>query len=178
MAQGRENVDNLFEERKDWLLPPNYLNNSAKGTATVTSPKLPIKEEPKTEEQPSTGPKAEKCEWGPNCPFCKNQEEEDWNGDHQRQLQQQLQPQQKVQMAQARCPQTLNYQKPQNPQKFDKKTSDGRYPSQVEIHKQWETEMERLNAMYNLDCFSDSELDSESNEGEQYKYEHGYETLV
>ena len=25
---------------------------------------------------------------GPNCPFCKNQEE-DWNGDHQKQLQQQ-----------------------------------------------------------------------------------------
>ena len=38
--------------------------------------------------------------------------------------------------------------------------------------------MERLNAKYNLDCFSDSELDSESNEGEQCKYEHGYETLI
>ena len=38
--------------------------------------------------------------------------------------------------------------------------------------------MERLNAKYNLDCFSDSELNSESNEGEQYKYEHGYETLI
>ena len=54
----------------------------------------------------------------------------------------------------------------------------GRYPSQAEIHKQWETEMERRNAKYNLDCFSDSELNSESNEGEQYKYEHGYETLI
>ena len=41
-----------------------------------------------------------------------------------------------------------------------------------------EVEMERLNAKYNLDCFSDSELDSESDEGEQYKYEHGYETLI
>ena len=30
----------------------------------------------------------------------------------------------------------------------------------------------------NLDCFSDSELDSESDEGEQYHYEHGYETLI
>ena len=38
--------------------------------------------------------------------------------------------------------------------------------------------MERLNAKYNLDCFSDSELDSESDEGEQYKYKHGYETLI
>ena len=30
----------------------------------------------------------------------------------------------------------------------------------------------------NLDYFSDSELNSESDEGEQYKYEHGYETLI
>ena len=156
-------LGNLFEERKDYLLPPNYLNNNAKGTATVTSPKPPIKEEPKTEEQPSTSSKTEKCGWGPNCPFCKNQEE-DWNGDCQRQLQQKLQSQQKVQMAQARCPQPLNYQKPQNPQKFDQKTSDGRYPSQVEICKQWETEMEKLNAKFNLDCFSDSEFNSGSDE--------------
>ena len=38
--------------------------------------------------------------------------------------------------------------------------------------------MEILNSKYNLDCFSDSELDSESDEGEQYQYEHGYETLI
>ena len=38
--------------------------------------------------------------------------------------------------------------------------------------------MERLNSKYNLDCFSDSELDSESDEGEKYKYEHGYETRI
>ena len=31
--------------------------------------------------------------------------------------------------------------------------------------QQWEAEMERLNSKYNLDCFSDSELDSESDEG-------------
>ena len=170
---------NLFKERKDWLLPTNFIDNNAKGSAGVTSPKPPIKEEPKAEEQPSTSPKAEKCGWGPNCPFCKNQEEEeDWNGDCQKQLQQQLQPPQKVQMTQARHPQTLNYQKPHRSQKLNQKTSDGWYPSQLEIHKQWEAEMERLNAKYNLDCFSDSELNSESNEGEQYKYEHGYETII
>ena len=159
---------NLFEERKDWLLPTNYLDNNAKGIASVTSPKPPIKEEPKTEEQPSTGPKAEKYGWEPTCPFCKNQEEEeDWNGDHQKQLQQQPQPLQKVQMTQAKCPQTLNYQKPQSSQKPDQKTSDGWYPCQSEIHKQWEAEMERHIAKYNLDSFSDSELNSESDEGEQ-----------
>ena len=42
----------------------------------------------------------------------------------------------------------------------------------------WEAEMERLNNKYNLDCFSNSELDSESDEGEEYRYEHGYETLI
>ena len=52
----------------------------------------------------------------------------------------------------------------------------GKYLSQAK--KQWEAEMERLNSKYNLDCFSDSELDSESDEGEQYQYEHWYETLI
>ena len=44
--------------------------------------------------------------------------------------------------------------------------------------QQWEAEIERLNSKYNLDCFSDSELDSEPDEGEQYQYEHGCETLI
>ena len=44
--------------------------------------------------------------------------------------------------------------------------------------QQWEEEMERLNSKYNLNCYSDSELDSESDEEEQYHYEHGYETLI
>ena len=113
-AQSRENIRKLFEERKDWLFPPNYLDNNTRDTTSVTSQKPPIKEEPKTEVQPFTSPKAEKCGWGPNCPFCKNQEEEDWNGDCQEQLQQQPQPQQRVQITQAKCPQTLNYQKPQS----------------------------------------------------------------
>ena len=44
--------------------------------------------------------------------------------------------------------------------------------------QQWEEEMERLNSKYNLDCYSDSGLDSESDEGEQYHYKHSYETLI
>ena len=60
---------NLFEERKDWLLPPNYLNNDNKDMTSVTSQKPPIKEEPKTEEQSFTGPKTDNCGWGPNCPL-------------------------------------------------------------------------------------------------------------
>ena len=147
---------NLFEARKDWLLLPNYIDE-AKSTANTFSPKPPLKVEPKIEGQPSTSPKAEKCGWGPNCPFCKSQEE-DWDGDHQKQLQMQLQPQQKIQMTPAQHPKTLSYQKPQSFQKFDRKTPDGQYPSQSKFHKQWEEEMERLNAKYNLDCFSESEL--------------------
>ena len=83
-------------------------------------------------------------------------------------------------MTQAQCPKTLNYQKPQNFQKFNQKTPDvdGQYPSQSKLRKQWEEEMERLNAKYNLDCFSESELDSELDEEEVYKYEHGYDTLI
>ena len=44
--------------------------------------------------------------------------------------------------------------------------------------QQWEEEMERLNTNYNLDCYFNSELDLESDKGEQYHYEHGYETLI
>ena len=116
---------NLFEERKDWLLPPNYLKNENKDRTDVTSPKPPIKEEPKIEKQSFTSPRADKCGWGPNCAFGKNQEkEEDWDGNHQKQLQQQTPPQQEVQMPQARCSQTLSYQRPQNLQKFEQETSD------------------------------------------------------
>ena len=53
-----------------------------------------------------------------------------------------------------------------------------RYSEQVRFHRQWEEKMERLNEKYGLDCFSSSELDSESDEGEDYRYEHKYETLI
>ena len=66
---------NLFEDR-NWVLPPNYLGNENKNEhknmTIITSPRPPIKEEePKVNEQ-----SAEKCRWGPECPFCKNQEKE------------------------------------------------------------------------------------------------------
>ena len=104
---------NLFEERKDWLLPPNYLNNDNKDTAGVTSPNPPIKEAPKTGEQSIISLRTEKCGWGPNCPFCRNQDkEEEWDGNHQKQLQQKTPPQQEIQMPQARHSQT---ELPKNP---------------------------------------------------------------
>ena len=51
------------------------------------------------------------------------------------------------------------------------KTQTGKYPTQTK--RQWKAEMERLNSKYNLNCFSDSKLDSESDEGEEYQHEHG-----
>ena len=69
---GAEKVSgNLFEDR-NWLLPPNYLDNENKNVTNITSPRPPMKEESKINEQ-----SAEKCGWGPDCPFCKNQERKD-----------------------------------------------------------------------------------------------------
>ena len=72
---------NLFELRKDWPIP------------STTASKPAIKIEPETQEQvnPSTSAaqKSEKWGWGPNCPICKNIK--DWNGDHQKQFQHNVQ---------------------------------------------------------------------------------------
>ena len=151
---------NLFEDR-NWLLPPNYLDNGnenktenePKITTSVTSPRAPIKEE----EEPKINDQAtEKCSWGPDCPFCKSQEKKRGRKKVQ---QQKMSPKPKLEKPQARRPKTLNL-------------------NMTKAKQQWEAEMERLNSKYNLDCFSDSELDSESDEGEQYCYEDGYETLI
>ena len=153
-------LGNLFEDI-NWLLPKNYLatENKSENATSIYGPKPSLKEEPKIGEQTAISQKTEKCGWGLDCPFCKNQDKQDWDGKHQNQVQQKTSPQPKVQRPQARCP--LNLQKPDQEAPIDK------YPSQTKIHQQWEAEMERLNTKYHLDCFSDSELDSESNEGEQ-----------
>ena len=91
----------------------------------------------------------------------KNQEREKQESKTQ---QQKTPPQPKVQKPQARRPKTLNL--------------TDRYLNQTKTKQQCESEMERLNSKYNLNCFSDSELNSESDKGEQYRYEHGYKTLI
>ena len=73
----------------------------------------------------------------------------------------------KVQNKQGENPQLRPLPKPQA-QKLD----------MTKTRQLWEAEMERLNDKYNLDCFSDSELDSESDKGEEYHYKHRYETLI
>ena len=145
-------LGNLFEDR-NWLLPKNYLatENKNERATGVTSPRPPLKKEPKTEEQ-ATSPKAEKCRWGPDYPFCKSQKKEEEN-------KQQQKPSPNVQKPQAYRPNALNL-------------------NMTKTKQQWEAEMERLNSKYNLDCFSDSKLDSESDGGEQYQYKHRYEILI
>ena len=75
---------NLFQDR-NWLLPPNYLENKdenePKTTTSVTSPKPQIKgEESNKNEQPT-----EKCGWGLGYPFCKSQEQKEDQGKEQQQ---------------------------------------------------------------------------------------------
>ena len=158
---------NLFKLRKDWPIPP------------ATTSKPPIKIEPQTQEQatPSAAiaSKAERCGWGLNCPICENNKE-DWDGDHQKQFQQNVpstQPQstQHPQTRNTHCPQPQNFQHSQS-QTFD---VPDRYSDQIRLHKEWEEKMEKLNDKYGLDYFSDSKLDSKSDRGEEYRYENKYE---
>ena len=94
-----------------------------------------------------------KCGWGPGCPFCKSQEQKEEQGKTQPQK---LSPKARQQ---ATRPNTLSL-------------------NMTKAKQQWEEDMERLNSKYNLDCYSDSELDWQSDKGEQYNYEHGYDTLI
>ena len=61
-------LGNLFKIRKDWLIP--FDSNNVNDTATAANPKPPIKLEPQNQETP----KAEKCGWQQDCPFCKKEE--------------------------------------------------------------------------------------------------------
>ena len=68
--------------------------------------------------------------------------------------------------------------KEENPQQRPLPNPQTQKPAKTKSRQLWEVEMERLNDKYNLDCVLDSELDSESDEGEEYHYKHGYDTLI
>ena len=73
-----------------------------------------------------------------------------------------------------------NHQGLQNPQPTQTllNTLD-KYMEQAHLQEEeWNKKMERLNEKYGLDFFSNLELDSESNQGEDYRYEHNYDTLI
>ena len=115
------------------MLRPNCLSNEnknvsdPKNAASITSPRPPHKEEePKINDQ-------EKCGWGPDCPFCKNLEKEDWDGEHQAQLQRAT-PKPKLQKPQVKKTNTLSL-------------------NMTKTKQQWEGEMERLNSSITLTVF-------------------------
>ena len=162
---------------------------------TAMNPKLPVKIKSQEADQPNHNapiPKPEWCRWGPNCPICKTAGE-DWDGDHQKQLQQTNKNTQTQDTQQKYSSQTQNLRETQaqNPQftqdswvpqnqstqtpSFD---VPDQYAEQIHLRREWEEKMEWLNKKYRLDYFSDSELDSESDEGENYQYEHKYKTPI
>ena len=70
------------------------------------------------------------------------------------------------------CPQPQYLQCPQpqledNQQSFD---IPDRYVEQIRLRGEWEEKIERLNEKYNIDCFSSSELDSETDSDSDYLY--------
>ena len=180
---------NLFELRKDWPIPP------ANNTMTTIDPKPQVKIEPQEPNQQNTSavtPKPEERGWGPNCLICKNAEE-DWDRKHQKQFQQpdtnaqtntqqkfpfQTQDMRQAWVQNSQC--TQDYKAPHNPQPTQTLSFNvpDQYVEQIQLRREWEEKTERLNKKYRLDFFSDSELDSESDEGKNYRYEHKYETLI
>ena len=105
---------------------------------------------------------------GTNCPICKR-EEEDWNGDHHQQF-----------LQTSNDSQSMKQTTPQDPQPTQTQSFNvqDKYMEQIHLRREWEKKMERHNEKYNLDCFFSSELDSESDEGEDYRFQHHYETLI
>ena len=153
---------NLFEDR-NWLLLPNYLDNGSehktenepKNAAGVASPGPQLKER----KNPRQMTKSQKMQLGTRLPL--------------------LQESRKGRLGwQTSSPATKSYTQTQNYKKSQARRPKALSLNMTKAKQQWEAEMERLNSKYNLDCFSDSELDSESDEREQYHYEHGYETLI
>ena len=145
---------NLFEDR-NWLLPPNYLDNDKdnkiknepKIVTGVRSPRPPIKEE--------------ELRWMTKKNVVGNQ------------IALFVNPRRKwkrTSHSSRRHHQICKNHRPQKPNTLNL--------NMTRAKQQWEAEMERLNKKYNLNCFSDSELDSESDKGEQYCYEYGYKTLI
>ena len=129
---------NLFEDR-NWLLPPNYLDNENKNTTGITSPR-PLYNKRRTQGKWTI---SRKIWMATRLPLL-------WKSGEgglgwQTSATAETSPQPKIQKPQARCPKTLNL-------------PTDKYPSQTKIKQQWEAEMEKLNSKYKLDCFSDSEL--------------------
>ena len=141
---------NLFEER-NWLLLKGYL--AMEGEKEGVAKPYPKEEGKEGEQNPNQ--KRRKVWSGTQLPFLQSTKGRSWsspstgtNGRPTAETSTKLQ---------VKRPNTLNM---------------------TTTKQQWEQKMERLNAKYNLDCFSNSELDSESDKDQQCQYQHRYETLL
>ena len=81
MAQSRKDV-RKFVRVEEGLANPSHINFKSPHKDRTQPQKLATP-------SAATALKAEKCGWGLNCPICKNVEE-DWDGDHQKQIQQSI----------------------------------------------------------------------------------------
>ena len=163
---------NLFVPRASWPILPNV--NEVLTPAFVKTEKLEEKAQPKQAAIPhalilnkSQNSKSaeEECRWGTQCPFCvqsnpnikAEDSKDDWDGERQRNRKEdQLEG---------------NYY-PSSPKYFslydfpDRLLQDGHY----KMEKDRNERLEFLNNKYNLDYYSDSNSDSDS--------EHKYKALV
>ena len=137
-------------------------------TKTVTQPQPPIWNPIKLEPQNQETPKAEKCGWGTKLPYLQKGRE-NLNGDHQWQF-----------LQTSNDFQSMKQTTPQDPQPTQTQSFDVPeiYVEQIHLRREWKKKMKRLNEKYNLDCFSSSKLDSESDEGEDYRFQRHYETMI
>ena len=138
---------------------------------------------------------AKNCNWGPHCPICNNEEE------HREEFTKPTKnaaprhtptptpelpaspaqhPQLQNVQQDTHCPQLQNFQHPQPQQQDTEKSFDipDRYAEQIKFRREWEEKIERLNEKYSLNCFSSSELDSETDSESEYWYNHKYETHI
>ena len=100
--------ENLFETRKDWLIPPTPVPTSAPTVKTESPPQVAAI--PRAMVTPRQA--AKNCTWGPPCPICEEDEEheEDCNGNLQNP------PRLLPQNAQQPQPQSFQHPQPQYPQ--------------------------------------------------------------
>ena len=133
-------------------------------TATIPKPSIKTKPQQPNQSTPiATASKLEHYIWGPYYPICKNAEE-DWDGKHQKQLQQtnknvqiqDTQPKNSYQAPntkQAQNPQhAQEYQMPRNPQPTQTQffSVPDKYADQIQQRRKWEKE----SSMKNMDLIT------------------------
>ena len=153
---------NLFNARVSWSIPPTEAPTVIKMEEAEKKipPRLAAIPHALVINKPQSNKSVEEeCRWGPHCPLCtkstpnqKAENTKDWNGKRQDNQQRNYYP-----------------QSPIYPPAYD---IPDMFSQQQKLEREWNEKMEWLNDKYNLDYYSSSEPDSES------ESEHKYETLI